>query len=238
MYKFQFNFKTKKNIIKKTENKEIIIKEIIENLNTALNVYVQMIEITNAFEDNIMSLINKVQNEGKVSYVVVETFDNYLTEFINRLTSCLKTQMSSQFGSATEIIKRWDNTYKTYKYNATIRTSMNIDNQFEQLICEIDNIGMFNYMLNHSNEIIITNDIRLNNHNNDEPVIIKFGKNMSYELKNSNMMNLLHKTENKFSEIMERYITCVLSSFHDQINKNNDIIKSSIKHMKHIDGLF
>jgi hypothetical protein len=237
MDKFHFNFKTRHKILQKEENKDDIIKEILTNLNVMAHIYKQMTEITLTFEDNIMCLVNKVQNEGSISYMTSEIFDNYLSEFINRITSCLKIQMSSQFGFSTEIIKHWKETNKTYKYNATIYTTSN-KQSFEQLICEIDNVGIFNYTLNISNDMTITNDIRTGMYNNEEPVIIKFGKNMMYEFKNSKMLNILQKSDHSFSETMEKYITCILSSFHDQINKNNDIVKSSINHVKHIDEIF
>jgi len=237
MSKFHFNFKAKCEISKKEENKDDIIKEILTNLNMMVHIYTQMTEITLAFEDNIMHLVNKVQNEGSISYMISEIFDNYLSEFINRIVLCLKIQMSSQFGSATEIIKHWEETNKTYKYNAIIHTSLN-EQSFEQLICEIDNVGIFNYTLDASDNIVITNDVRANIYNNDEPAIIKFGKNMIYEFKNSEMLNILQKSEHEFCETMEKYITRILSSFHDQINKNNDVIKSSINHVKHIDEIF
>lgn len=238
MSKFQFNFKTEQYVNKPEKNN--IIYEVITNLNSIKSVYEQMTEITSSFEDNIMELINKTRNEGSVSCITAETFDAHLSEFINRLIICLNTLMVTKFGYNTEVIKHWKNNEKTFKYSATIQTSINMQ-PIEQLICEIDNIGIYNYVYSSgSNECLptITNDIRHNGYNNNESVIIKFGKHMSYELKNSDALNIINKSEQKFSELMEKYITLILGNFHDQINKNNDIVRSSLSYMDHLNSLF
>lgn len=234
MKKFNFDFKAEQ-YVNKESTKSDTINDILTNLNSIINIYDQMTDITVSFEDNMLELINKVRIEGTVSCIIAETFDVYLSEFINRIQMCLKIQMITKFGYNTEIVKNWNENDKTHRYVATFQSLFN-EKPVEQLVYEIDNIGLYNYEYTEENICTQTNDIRKNGYISGS-VLIKFGKYMSYEFKNSEDLKIINMNEHQFSDMVEKYCTKILGTFHDQINKNNNIVKSSLNYITQLKSL-